>query len=298
MEKKVKDKSLEFTPESIRDYIISRLSKNCDFLFNELDLQMFVARALADKFKDGYRIYLEYRLPKYWNANFDKDYSRWGETPYFDIVVEDSKKQKFIAIELKYKLGEVPLDPNSSFTRFGTSCPVDEEIKLVTDQSAQNEGRYDFWKDVKRLELLGEHFENVVGGVAVFVTNDKTYHKIQGNFKYSQFAFNDKKENSFLYWNHDANRCKRICPSSKEDFPQCGNWKECHYCGECGKLGKAERPNFTLHKSYKGLWHGEKEDDMGYKYLNTWQNEFFYCYSVIIQSPSANSSFAECSERL
>ena len=190
MEKKVKDKSLEFTPESIRDYIISRLSKNCDFLFNELDLQMFVARALADKFKDGYRIYLEYRLPKYWNANFDKDYSRWGETPYFDIVVEDSKKQKFIAIELKYKLGEVPLDPNSSFTRFGTSCPVDEEIKLVTDQSAQNEGRYDFWKDVKRLELLGEHFENVVGGVAVFVTNDKTYHKIQGNFKYSQFAFN------------------------------------------------------------------------------------------------------------
>ena len=40
-EKKVKDKSLEFTPEFIRDYIISRLSKNCDFLFNELDYKLF-----------------------------------------------------------------------------------------------------------------------------------------------------------------------------------------------------------------------------------------------------------------
>lgn len=292
MEKKVKDKSLEFTPESIRDYIISRLSKNCDFLFNELDLQMFVARALADKFKDGYRIYLEYRLPKKWNKTFDDCYERWGETPYFDIVVEDSTKKKFIAIELKYKLKAVPLEPNSSFSRFGTSCPPDEKIALVTDQSAQNEGRYDFWKDVKRLELLKECFDNVSGGVAIFVTNDITYHRTKGNFKYSQFAFEKKEANRLLYWNHDAPKCNRICTLSKEDFPDCGKWEACKYCGECVQFGKTERPNFTFHKSYEGLWHGNMKDDKNNACLYKWEKYYCYCYSVIIPqtTTSANQS--------
>lgn len=276
--------SICFTPEYIRDYIISQLKDNRNFLFNELDLQMFVARSLESKFKNGYRVYLEYRLPKKWNKAFDDGYDMWGETPYFDIVVEDSTNKKFIAIELKYKLKAVKLGSDKSFTRFGTPSPQDEEIILVTDQSAQNEGRYDFWKDVKRLELLEECFENVSGGVAIFVTNDKTYYKTDGNFKYSQFAFKSKEAESFLYWNHDAPRCKRICLSSEHDINKCGEGKECQNCGECRNRGKIERPNFTLNKKYEGVWHVNNDKE----YLNKWQNECFYCYSVLIPNPTTS----------
>ena len=97
--------SICFTPESIRDYIISQLETNGNFLFNELDLQMFVARSLECIFGNGYRVHLEYRLPKKWNKDFDDSYERWGETPYFDIVLERiGENPSFIAIELKYKL--------------------------------------------------------------------------------------------------------------------------------------------------------------------------------------------------
>ena len=102
--------NIEFTPQSIEEYILEELKGNKDFLFNELDLQMFVARALEKKFSKNYKIHLEYHLPKGWNEKFDNDYLRWGtEKPYFDIVLENPEELKFIAIEMKYKLKEVNL---------------------------------------------------------------------------------------------------------------------------------------------------------------------------------------------
>lgn len=99
---------------------------------------------------------MEYYLPKGWNTGFDGDHERWGtEKPYFDIVIEKvgerPEDSKFIAIELKYKHTAV----ESDIWRFGT---YNKNIPLVTDQAAENEGRYDFWKDVKRLELLKKTF--------------------------------------------------------------------------------------------------------------------------------------------
>lgn len=65
---------LKFTPETIEKYILQKLEENKDFLFNELDLQMFVARSLKKEFSDNYKIHLEYHLPKGWNKKFDEDY--------------------------------------------------------------------------------------------------------------------------------------------------------------------------------------------------------------------------------
>lgn len=274
---------IEFTPDVIKGYILSKLEKNMDFLFNELDLQMFVARALAEVFSKNYKIHLEYHLPKGWKENFDKDYSRWGtEKPYFDIVLEKNEEKpeeaKFIAIELKYKLKKVKLEQGIEFKRFGISSP-NKDITLVTNQSASNEGRYDFWKDVKRLELLKEHFgKNVVGGIALFVTNEKSYTSINSEHKYSKFNFEEKEKSGFLYWYYGNNH---IC--GKEI--QCGD-TTCKGtpCGERLKKTLTNgtkwtdyvRPNFKLKGKYLGKWHPSKAGFEGP------MKEQFYCYSVII----------------
>lgn len=56
----------------IKSYILSLLESNKeDFFYNELELQMFVARGLERKLGDGYKVHLEYQLPHGWNKKFD-----------------------------------------------------------------------------------------------------------------------------------------------------------------------------------------------------------------------------------
>ena len=100
----------EFSLESVRKIILEAIKNSNRFLFNELELQMLVAHTLEQEFKDGYIVHLEYRMPKGWSKDFDAEYARWGETPYFDIVLEhiiSEDSSQFIGIELKYKLKEV-----------------------------------------------------------------------------------------------------------------------------------------------------------------------------------------------
>ena len=190
--------NIEFTPQSLEEYILDELKDNKDFLFNELDLQMFVARALEKEFSENYKIHLEYHLPKGWNKKFDEDYSRWGtEIPYIDIVLEkEGENPKFIAIELKYKLKKIQ---DKDLMRFGTK-PEGGDIILVTNQSAQNNARYDFWKDVKRIELLTKHFDKVIGGIAMLVTNDESYKTTKEGSNYSAFGLVSTSKNGKLEW--------------------------------------------------------------------------------------------------
>ena len=290
--------SICFTPESIRDYIISQSETNGNFLFNELDLQMFVARSLECIFGNGYRVHLEYRLPKKWNKDFDDSYERWGETPYFDIVLERiGENPSFIAIELKYKLKAVKLKKEVNFTRFGITpsydCDDGKPITLITNQSAENEGRYDFWKDVKRIELLTSHFPSVQGGIALFLTNQPSYKDTNNGNKYSPFNFEAKKD-GFLHWHYETPICGKV--------EQCGNCEEVA-CGEklkktipksynetkSGKWGTDWshyiRPNFRLCGPYEGEWKDIKINIDP----NGDQKENFYCYSVVIPSFSNNA---------
>lgn len=139
---------VEFSVESIKNFLIKKIEENAVFLFNELELQVFLVRELEKELTSPkYRVYLEYQLPKGWNEKFDKEYERWGtEKPCFDIVIEEceNENKKFVAIELKYKLKEVELNQEGKLTRFGEKSKK-SGIALVTNQSAENEGRYDFW---------------------------------------------------------------------------------------------------------------------------------------------------------
>ena len=70
-----------------------------------------------------------------------------------------------IAIELKYK------------TR-GLELEQDDENFVLRDQSAQDQGRYDFLRDVQRLELMRSKLAQCKAGYAVLLTNDSSYWKV------------------------------------------------------------------------------------------------------------------------
>jgi len=78
---------------------------------------------------------------------------------HVDIWMSDDTA--FCAVELKYKTRRVRVEVNG------------ETFDLL-DQSAQDCGRYDFLKDLERLERIVSANDDIVG-YAVFLTNDSAY---------------------------------------------------------------------------------------------------------------------------
>lgn len=166
------------------------------FFFNEADLQIHLAIYLktltapsgAPRYDD---VEVEYfvpigALPAYmWNMM---------NGPKIDIVVR--RGSAFVPVELKYST--VPVHLN--VTRFGH--PLSGLPPIVKHRGAQNLTRYGFWKDVKRLELLKRRFvPNVVGGIALFLTNDMAFTK-QTRQTSSNFIFsmNAGPHGPKMYW--------------------------------------------------------------------------------------------------
>lgn len=90
-----------------------------------------------------------------------------GETRrYLDIAVQDTAER--VLIELKYK------------TR-GLRVRVSDEAFLLRDQGAQDVGRYDYLKDIERLEsMLVEQVGN--RGYAILLSNDHGYWRQSGSY--------------------------------------------------------------------------------------------------------------------
>lgn len=246
-----------FTPEVVKDMILDYINDLDHLLFNEKDLQIYLAIKLKEL---NYKVYTEYRLPKGFNKKFDRGYKLWQtEKPAIDIVLEHDGK--FIAVELKYKLKEI----KGILKRFGQESS--KNFPIVTNQAAQNEARYDFWKDVKRLELIQEHY-NILGGVALFMTNDESYKNTNENCEYSKFGLDEKKEKGLLHW-------------GKNNKPKLGKKKII-------KRGKVyyERPNFELLHSYVGKW-----TSLSLPYEKDFADKEFHVYSVIVDNSNKNLSF-------
>ena len=83
-----------------------------------------------------------------------------------DIVVR--RGNEYVPIELKYVTKKVVRDKE----RFGKLI---KGMEILRNQAAQNIRRYDFWKDVRRIELIKKNFPAVKNGFAVFLTNDPSY---------------------------------------------------------------------------------------------------------------------------
>jgi hypothetical protein len=80
---------------------------------------------------------------------------------YLHIDIWIKNQDEVLAVELKYK------------TR-GLSIQIDNEQYRLKNQSAQDVGRYDFIKDIQRLEHVASEQSNFIG-YAVLLTNDSAY---------------------------------------------------------------------------------------------------------------------------
>ncbi len=93
----------------------------------------------------------------------------WNSEMRIDIALR--KFDEWFILELKYKTDAI----SKIISRFGET--LNGKHLIVKHQGAQNLSMYDFWKDVHRIEIVKRRFNSVVGGIALFLTNDKYYPK-------------------------------------------------------------------------------------------------------------------------
>jgi len=125
--------------------MLSSLAAEQPIFHSEADFQHALAWCIHTTMPDA-KVRLEYR-------------SRLDETVYLDIWVQTASNN--IALELKYPTRKL-------------ECVVAGEEFALKNQAAQDIRRYDFIKDVARLEHVVEAFPNTYG-YALLLTNDSSY---------------------------------------------------------------------------------------------------------------------------
>tara|TARA_B100000953_G_C17759589_1_gene338497 strand:- start:4 stop:564 length:561 start_codon:yes stop_codon:yes gene_type:complete len=113
----------------------------------EADFQFALAWEIQKKFPD-------------WSIRFEKKPPNLKDRIFVDLWIEGDET---CAIELKYKTRRFDID-------------VKGESFNLLNQGAQDLGRYDFLKDVERLENIVSAHDNVKG-YAIILTNDSSYWK-------------------------------------------------------------------------------------------------------------------------
>lgn len=186
----------------VRKDIFAFLENIEELLFNERDFQMHLAMWLKNSSNQYDDVDVEYYIP--WQEL--QEYV-WESELRLDIVVK--KDGEYCPVELKYKTKKVEFQ----LTRFDE--PLHNKTIVMKNQGAQDLGMYDFWKDVRRLELVRNRFEKVTGGLAVFVTNDVFYTK-GGKETSNNYLFNMEEGKALpihKHWLDPNTTCAKTHPN-------------------------------------------------------------------------------------
>lgn len=214
-------KLLDLAENDIRHYLDHN---GGELLFNERDLQMHLAHHLTGTghYDD---VDVEYYVPYEQLDNYI-----WKNELKLDILVR--KGEEFLPVELKYKTKR----HCKKIYRFNEEMPNDVEV--LKNQGAQDLGMYDFWKDVRRVELVRNRFAAVKGGLAVFVTNDKQYlnHCRETSNNY-HFCMSEGIHDTYRHWKNPDSSCARSHPDFELERNYLVHWEdnvyegvEFHYC--------------------------------------------------------------------
>jgi len=213
-----------FTQEVSND-IYDFLKQKSKVFANESDLQINLAVYL--KSTKHYNVEVEYHVSSeivstlldptvVWRCTYYPWLQANSDNPqemYVDMVV--SNGQEFIPVELKYKKSE----EKGNVVLFGQE--VGKGI-LLKEDSAQDLGRYSFWKDVRRLEFLAQSFDNVKNGIALLVTNDASYKTDSCSGTQSRnFAMGDGCET----YHKDTNCCWPFNPLDTKSYKSYPSFK-------------------------------------------------------------------------
>lgn len=155
---------MELISELSRD-IEEFIKRQEELMFNERDFQMQLAVALraSGKYDD---VDVEYFIP---NSVATAQGYEWTSDLRLDIVVRSG--DTFAAVELKYPTRRIIAD----IKRFETVLPG---VEIVKNHGAQDIVSYNFWKDVRRIEIVKSLFPSKIsGGIAVMLTNEPYYRR-------------------------------------------------------------------------------------------------------------------------
>lgn len=181
--------------------------------------------------------------------------------PEFPIVVEDGSKRKEIYVDLvlKHEGKYVPIELKYK-TKKATIKIDDRDVELKS-HSAQDVSRYDFIKDISRIEKLISDPENKMDiGYAIFLTNEKNY------------------------WENPSNGWKNCCDAmfrihEKQRISGEMKW------GKSASPGTTKgRPDFNLKWQYKMKWSDYTTEDSQQK------NRYFRFLIIEIKKPAPCSS--------
>lgn len=197
--------------QQVHTDVVQFLSGESVLFSNESDLQLRLSCYL--KHSGHYdRVEVEYYVPfqelQQQNPSLTTTNFPWASDLYIDIVVE--KDGQFVPIELKYPTKDIW----GAFTRFGVA--VTAKVPMLKNQGAQDIVRYNYWKDVRRIEALRQAYdETVVGGLAVMVTNDPSYQNnpTNPNVGYANFSIKNGRtvtqpQNRNMSWQNGVSVAK------------------------------------------------------------------------------------------
>lgn len=195
----------------VRADVFAFLESNNELLFNERDLQMHLATWLrgSGRYDD---VDVEYYVP--WQV---LDGYVWESELRLDIVVK--KDGEYCPVELKYKTRKV----ERKISRFDEA--LSDDVVVMKNQGAQDLGMYDFWKDVRRVELVRNRFERVKGGLAVFVTNAPLYTKASKPTSNNYLLnMNEGIHSTRKYWANPESTCAKTHPDFEVDREYTIEW--------------------------------------------------------------------------
>ncbi len=218
----MREKSLMvLASEDIQQYLGR---KDGELLFNERDLQMHLAVYLISTghYDD---VDVEYYVPFKELDNY-----LWKNELRLDILVR--KESEYLPIELKYKTKK----QSKRLLRFNEQ--LNDAVDVLKNQGAQDLGMYDFWKDVRRLELVRNRFDAVKNGLAVFVTNDKQYTSPSREASNNrQFSMEEGSHGRAKHWQQPESTCAKTHPDFALEHEYTIHWNtntyesvEFHYC--------------------------------------------------------------------
>ena len=217
--------------EIVQKDVFAFLESYNELLFNERDFQMHLATWLRNSDNHYDDVDVEYYVPK-----TELDNYIWDSELRLDIVVK--KGSEYCPVELKYKTKKV----ERQITRFDER--LDDKVVVMKNQGAQDLGMYDFWKDVRRVELVRNRFKNVKGGLAVFVTNDQLYTKAsRQNSNNYLLNMTEGKHSAIKHWQNEDSACAKM----------------------------KSYKSFEVEKEYSIKWHHRNVDDI----------PFYYCIVII-----------------
>lgn len=182
----------------VQQDIFAFLESNKELLFNERDFQMHLATWLRKSANDYDDVDVEYYVPKSELPNYV-----WDSELRLDIVVK--KDGEYCLVELKYKTKKV----ERQISRFDEM--LDDKVVVMKNQGAHDLGMYDFWKDVRRIELVRNRFAKVKGGLAIFVTNDALYTKASRPESNNYLLnMNEGKHSVIKHWQNENSACAKM----------------------------------------------------------------------------------------